>query len=663
MLGWPEAAQQSFDKTEKHLTPDHGNYFTIQKNIIMFYLKKGDKAGFSHRFDAFRKNYEHSSKHRLDYLVLIGFISELIETGLNIEKLAMEGVQLTRRKKLPEKERGFIMTLLSYYEKRGEIPKAFELMKQIDENKSNRHILENDAHELSLKGRIYYHTGQYKKAMDLFKHAAGIFDYLGRFNDCLDCLQVICSIEGLVGNIAAMKKTLNSLEEGIRDKPVYEFQLPIYIIATVYQFLDDHLKTKNMLEELYSQINSKIDLSMEPYIQVTLANALFKFDEEKTWQYWNKAHEYFTVNHLNTSLAIEYFNMGWTLVTHYKFVKLKDILGLWQKHIENCENSFHYQYIKAAFEIISGKTASGLTRIRLLEIYFDGSFMWEWKKLYKWVSKQNIKSSLKTTYAYRSNIIESICLNEPITYNLQKLEKLTSLDLLLEGWSKAMTTNRLLDSNLIEDYFNDFNKQEEFINTLQIWDITCCDFSILASNTSGKPIVINLLGNPEIYINNRKLTSRDWTSRKALEVLLYVLIKSWRHKKGVDKNELLLDLWAPASDRIDACRLVRNNMMTRVRKIFDECEAPMLITRSDDIIFNWESGNYYLDIEHFVKNIKDAKTLLNNDQKEAAKLKFKSALSLVRGDLSEGFEGLYLESDRAYFSSLKHDAEEILAII
>ena len=163
-----------------------------------------------------------------------------------------------------------------------------------------------------------------------------------------------------------------------------------------------------------------------------------------------------------------------------------------------------------------------------------------------------------------------------------------------------------------------------------------------------------------MYINNRKLTSRDWTSRKALEIFIYVLIKSWRHKNAVDKYDLLFDLWTPASDRIKACGDVRNNMMTRLRKIFNECDEEMLPKRPDDILFNWESGNYYLDIEHFVKDIKDAKTLLKKDQKEAAELKFKSALSLVRGDLAEGFEGLYLESDRAYFLSLKCEAEEIL---
>jgi hypothetical protein len=36
---------------------------------------------------------------------------------------------------------------------------------------------------------------------------------------------VICSIEGLVGNITAMKKTLNSLEEGIRDK----LEIPVFV--------------------------------------------------------------------------------------------------------------------------------------------------------------------------------------------------------------------------------------------------------------------------------------------------------------------------------------------------------------------------------------------------------------------------------------------------
>ncbi len=225
ILGQPDAAQTHFDKTEEYLTPSYPNYFIIKNNIIMFYLKKGDKTGFSNRFDAFRKNYEHSSKHRLDYLVLIGLISDLIEMDLDVEKLAKEGLQIAQKRNLPVKERSFTSTLIRYYEKRGEIGKAYELVKQVDRNNSNRHILENDAHELSLKGRIYYHTGQYKKALDLNRHAAAIFDYLGRLNDYLDCLQVICSIEGLVGNITAMKKTLNSLEEGIRDK----LEIPVFV--------------------------------------------------------------------------------------------------------------------------------------------------------------------------------------------------------------------------------------------------------------------------------------------------------------------------------------------------------------------------------------------------------------------------------------------------
>ncbi len=584
--GQPEAAIRYFNKTESLLTPSYKNYFTIQKNIILFYLRKGDKTGFSLRFNLFRKNYEHSSKYRLEYLILLGRVSDLSEIKLDIEKPAIEGLKIARKRNLPEYERSFINTLIRFYEKQGEISKAFELVKQMDGNDANHHILENDAYELSLQGRIYYHVGQYKKALDLNRHAAGIFQYMSLPHYYLDCLQVVSSIEGVVGNIAAMKRTINTIEEGILNKPKYEFQLPIYTLASVYQFLGNPQKAKSILENLYSEVKDKIDLSMVPYIQATLANVIFPHDEEKAWKYWNMGHEYFTVNRLNSSLAVEYFNMGWTLVTNKKLDKLDSILGLWQKHIGNGENTFHYQYVKAASEILNGKLSSGLTRIRLLETYFDGSSMWEWKKLYEWVSRQKIKPSSKKTYAYRSKVIEFICLNEKITHSLKIPGKFTSLDLLLEGWSKAITTNRLLDSNLIEDYFNDYERQEEFKNTLQIWDITCSDFSIISSYASGKPVVINLLGSPEIYINNRKLTSRDWKSRKALEILIYILIKSWRHKKAVDKHELLLDLWAPTSDRMESARMVRNNMMTRLRKIFVECKVDMLPKRPDDILFN-----------------------------------------------------------------------------
>ena len=95
---------------------------------------------------------------------------------------------------------------------------------------------------------------------------------------------------------------------------------------------------------------------------------------------------------------------------------------------------------------------------------------------------------------------------------------------------------------------------------------------------------------------------------------------------------------------MDSSRLVRNNMLTRLRKVFDGFDTPMLISTRVDIRFNWESGLYRLDIEQFESALRKLKGSKNNPQTVLNSLKY-----LYRGQLADGFDGLWLEGDRRYF--------------
>jgi len=658
-----DSAQKYYDEMEKFLKSDHDNYFKMTRSLILYHQQAGNEEEFLTRFEKFKQEYENSSKYKLEYIDLVCILYDRLDLGVDIEKIANDGIRIARKRKLPEKIRNFYKTLINYHEKRGEITQAYELVKQIDRDSSIDYIIENDAQELVMKARIYYYVGHYKKAMGFYKQAAAIYETMGLDVFQLDCIQSICTIEGLIGNISAMKKGLMIIETGIKGKLISDVMIIRYTIASIYNFIGNHGEAKQEFEELYLYIKTTNDHQMIAHIRISLANVLYSYNKEKAWKYWEKAHSYFIKNKLLSTLSVQYFNMGWTLIINNEPPRLKQLLNTWKKHVEKAQDTFHYQYIHAGFDIMSGNISSGLTRVSLLEEKIDGSFMWEWKKLYEWLSNHNLKSQLKSKYAYRSAVVNSFCTNQSVIQDIPKLKEFSSLDRFLEGWRNAITTNHILDSNLLEDFIEDFDRQEEFKNTLELWGIKCVDFSTISSSSNGKPVVINLLGKPELYINNRQLTSKDWTSKKALEVLLYVLIKSWRHKNAVDKNELLHDLWSPTSDRIEARRLARNNMLSRVRNIFTECESQMLSTKDNDIIFDWDSGNYHLDIEVFVKNIAFAKSLLKKNKLNLAKQKFNIALSLYRGDFCEGFDGLFLESDRAYFNELKLESEAFLKTI
>ena len=653
-------ADYHFDMMLKSLKPDDKTYHAVITEVIKFYQISNNLPKFKKLFKTYKDRCEHSTKHRYDYIYLVCWLDDKIDMGFDILKLANEGLSKAKKINDIEKIRFFYMMLAICYERVGEIKQAYRVVKQVQKIEGDEKILEQDAFDIAAIARIEFNSGYHNDAVLHYMQAAGIFQKVGDIPSYLDCLQSICSLYGANGNIARLQKTQIELEAGVKDHDFGDVMVTHYTISQLMAFQGDYDNAVRLLNKLYRFTESIENISMSAHIQGSLAQVLYSKDKKKAWKHWDEMSEYFIKTNQVLYLPKPYFNFGWELVVHNDKNALKLIVESWRA-VSGQEDTYQYQYIHAAFDIMNGNFSSGLTRVSLLEKKLDGKYMWEWKKLYEWLATQSLKPTVRTRYAFRAAMTESICQNAPPKRSVKEPKDLSTLDQLYQGWSRAVSTNHIMDTNLIEDFIQELDRQEQFKETLKLWDVDCRDLSNLFQYPSGKPIIINLLGEPELFINYRKLNSKDWTSKKALEVLIYVLIRSWRHKKSVDYNDLLQDLWEPPLEKLHACRLVRNNMMFRIRKIFSGFDIKMFYAHHDEVIFNWESGLYRLDIELFVEYIKDAKKLISEGNHDSARIKLESALSLYRGELATGFDGMYLESDRAYFASLELEAKDMLA--
>ena len=645
LTGRLEKAKTHYLKVEQNLSIDDLKSIKIRKNIIRFFIHAGDTKAYKTRYASFKESYGQSKHFRFEYLDLVCSLYDRITLEQDTEKLAREGIRLAKKKKDRVRERGFTHTLICYHERKGELQQALNLFRQIEREYAHDYLFENDAYHLALKGRILFQLGLCHKAYRTYKQASRIFRLLCEPAPYFDCLQAIMSMEGLVGNIKEMKATQAYLKAGIKGLSKASALLPFFTLACSCKLIGKKTESIKILDQLRKQVVAMDDELMLAHINSAAAPMVFPVDKDTALKYWESSRDFLTRNNLTAFLPVVYFNMCWALVEANDTDLLRKLTSQWLTQFPDTERSFHYLYIKTAEEILTGKISSGLTRVSLLEKSFDGSLLWEWHKLYEWLSRQPIKPADRTKYRLRAMLTKTICLKTPIDGDAINGVTENAFDQLLLEWAYVVLNDSSMSLEVVEDCFQEEEKIKAFQENLKFWDMDCVESTIIhPQTTNDTPIIINLLGSPELYFNNHKLSSKDWTSRKALEILTYIILKSRKNKKAIEFNDLIHDLWTPRENKMDSARLVRNNMLTRLRKIFNGFDTPMLISTRDDIRFNWESGLYRLDIDLFESTVKRLKA--NHENTEIA---LQTMNQLYRGALAEGFDGLWIESERQYF--------------
>jgi len=150
-------------------------------------------------------------------------------------------------------------------------------------------------------------------------------------------------------------------------------------------------------------------------------------------------------------------------------------------------------------------------------------------------------------------------------------------------------------------------------------------------------------------LNHRRLSAKDWSNKRSLEILIYIILKGWKNEYPISLDAILRDFWNPDADNIDRCKKIRNTLMTRVRKTFRGFDEEMLIQSNGSIQFNWNSKHFRLDIDAFDMAISKGKEAKNQNLNDDAIRYFETAFNLYNGDIAFGVDGLWIESIQTQF--------------
>jgi len=222
---------------------------------------------------------------------------------------------------------------------------------------------------------------------------------------------------------------------------------------------------------------------------------------------------------------------------------------------------------------------------------------------------------------------------------------------LLEGWHESLMNKTSMGLIKISNFTSEPQVQDKIIQAIQVWDIDVVDDeqSQPIDKSSDIPIIINLLGVPKLYLNHRRLSAKDWSNKRSLEILIYIILKGWKNEYPISLDAILRDFWNPDADNIDRCKKIRNTLMTRVRKTFRGFDEEMLIQSNGSIQFNWNSKHFRLDIDAFDMAISKGKEAKNQNLNDDATRYFETAFNLYNGDIAFGVDGLWIESIQTQF--------------
>lgn len=153
------------------------------------------------------------------------------------------------------------------------------------------------------------------------------------------------------------------------------------------------------------------------------------------------------------------------------------------------------------------------------------------------------------------------------------------------------------------------------------------------------------LGEAEVYLDGKKVERAQWESRKAKELLYYLLSV----KQGKTKEELLEVLWPEVS--VSLSRNTFYNNVYRVRRaLYKEC-----LTQKDGRYQLNLQGVFWFDLDEFHSLIEEAESSPKGSHKRAKLLS--DAIRIYRGSFLKDFyaewsDSISLETEAQYLSCL-----------
>ncbi|MBC8196273.1 MAG: tetratricopeptide repeat protein [Candidatus Marinimicrobia bacterium] len=640
--------KESVEMYEKVLTLDisDNSKYKMNANLIIKYFQVRDIENVDKTLKYLKNNSDKSNENRLEYLNAINIIHTVSPMDVDVIKTCNEGIEIAKTINNHHSIVKFKIYKMVFYKKLNNHEKVISICREnIDYAKVNM-VPSIEVNSWINLGSSYANLGNYVKAIHSYERVIKLYEKLNTFSNYHSSKLNIGIWYYHIGKMKKAKLYYEYVIKHIDEIPKMQKQESKIAIGEYYLSEKEYEKSESILIE---SVNESKELKLPDFeMKAThlLSVIYFNKNREKSDTYFKLSEDYM-VKHVKNNLLSEFYHYRINLLSENGNISnIEELINKWTK----IDDSTQLKSAIIRFNILNGNKRGALAQLRELEQKFDGNSLLIFYKLYEWMSKcSKVPSKVKKRCKFLSDSIYSIMYDIDTEFKYSDID-FSKFSLLICDWRRALSSKEIL-FDTIECFTDKPNQQKYLKEVLSIWGIDLVDeYSIHLS--AGKPIIINLLGVPELYLENRKLSIEDYHSRKTLEVLSYLIINGLNHKTGINKEKILDDLWEPSPEKRSSKNNYKNVTLHRLRKVFSSFKDEMIIMSNKEISFNWDSNLYRLDIDLFNDTANKGICYFKEGKIEEAKIELEIAISLYKGYLCEKVDGLWIESVRGSYHEL-----------
>lgn len=631
--------------------------YKFKANLIIKYFQLRDMDNVSKTLTFLEDNSNYSKECRLEYINAINIIHTVSPMEIDVIETCNEGIEIAKSINNHHSIVKLKIYKMIFYKKLNNHEKVISICKE-----NINYAKVNMAPSVEVNSRInigstYANLGNYVKAIRSYERVVELYEKLNTFSNYHSSKLNIGLWYYRIGKMKKAKLYYEYVIEHIDEIPKMQKQESKIAIGEYYLSEKEYEKSESILIE---SLNESKELKLPEFEMKSthlLSVIYFNTDREKSDKYFKLSEDYM-MKHDKNNLLSEIYHYRINLLSEKGNVSnVEEVINKWTK----IDDSIHLKSAMIRFNLLNGNKRGALAQLRELEQKFDGNSLLIFYKLYEWMSKcSQVPSKVKKRCKFLSDSIYSIMYDIDSEFKYSDIE-FSKFSLLICDWRRALSSKEIL-LDTIECFTDKQNQQKYLKEVLSIWDIDLVDeYSIHQSD--GKPIIINFLGVPELYLENRKLSIEDYHSRKTLEVLSYLIINGLNHRTGINKEKILDDLWEPSPEKRSSKNSYKNVTLHRLRKVFSSFSEKMIILNDKEISFNWDSNLYRLDIDLFNDTADKGISYFKKGKLEEAKIELEIAISLYKGYLCEKVDGLWIESVRGSYHELFIESVNLLVSI
>ena len=603
-----------------------------------------------------KEHAKNEPSYDLLYYSIVANLNTNISMKIDTESFIKEGVKLANKQHNHQQAAYFQIALCYEYIKTGDMEKLTSAGKRlltygIDLFDTN---IQHQAHYLLSHG--YFNCEDYVLAIKHMQQTISILEKTKIAYNRDSSLSTLVLLYNMIGCGIKEKATFETLEKWTKDHPIFIMEERLKFIRHKIRLgqqkdgLEDLQKlmedSTEKADEIY-RLNAKIILSTY-LISENVETALLEFDQSlsdlKRLEKKDTHHRF-------------YFDFAFQLATHERKSELEKILEDWKKN-EKTKHPVFFLIIEIMLSALLGKHRSVYAQIWNLENQFAGNYLKDYCCLYHFLAdKFDGQSKAVARYKFIADCFEVIIWQKRENFPKKNLNNKNGFAGLLYEWARAIHDKDGFDNRFLVE--NDFPWMS---SRLEVWDISLVDKDVspVDSNSNHYPVIINLLGQVELFVNGMKLTGKDWTSRKTLEVLAYLILKGYKHKSSVLIDDLFEDIWSPLPEKREQSNKYKNTTLSRLRKLFQYIEPDFIVQKGNRIGINWESNICRLDIDYFERAYNRGMKLLKSGNEKDAMAHFEIADEYYRGSVAKKLGSQWIEPYRATFFQMVEDVKDKL---